>query len=205
MAGFKIDVTQVEQLTALLKQVPARMRSSFGLIKPEMGAYMIYSAVLEFGHTFRHEATLDTDTRKKAADDRRRRRGITLKGVAIVQRFDTYTTTTMPARPHIVPAIKNNIPFIIESLRDNLEVELGGTIKHKRATSFTKENARRVWLRTLMNKPLREAQQNSPIEFGMHRRSIRVFDQQRSNAVISVEQAKAKARASRKNRTGSVQ
>lgn len=170
--GFTVDVRDVIALRdRLLKNNPA-FRKAWESAIPEFGAHMIYSAVLEFGHTFNYPAKAAPSVR--AARALARRGGRPVASHILVKRLPNKTIVEVKGRPHIIPAVEKNKRWIVDQLKTEVLGTWGKVVNAKtgRTSVPSKKAVERIWLQILNDKPRRDAVAKAPYLFGFHRRSI---------------------------------
>lgn len=146
-----IDLTSFNHFIQNLDALRQLYGPAFMKVRPQFGAYMEYSAVLEYG-------------RKD-----RRMMEFHIPGGFLV---------SSTGAPHIRPAVYSNIPAITKHLRDVGQQACRETLYAQAAgkppLSLAKMIARveKAWGQVLNDKPRRDAVKNAPYEFGFHRRSI---------------------------------
>lgn len=154
------DFTGMTQLGQRLQTAHAAFGSAIEAIKPQFGAYMRYSAILENGSKYMPIGHIKTDP-------------VTGKPMA----------GKKPIGPHIRPAIENNAGLLLKGVTDFLVVM---TDQHLNGVRFFNSAAVKMalskkWDQLLNSKPRQDAAAKAPFEFGFHRRSIRGY----SNAPTS--------------------
>jgi len=120
----------------------------------------------------------------------------------------TFTSVARPyslrPRPHIIPAVLDNAAWIVDRIGDGFMEILQDKAQRGLGRDEIVRRAQRIWLRTLKDRPVRQARKNAPFEFGFHRRSIDAFAERRDPSAIRRQQEIAererakRARASRR-------
>lgn len=172
--SLSVDASDFRDMTEKLREIGKNFGPIFYAVKPEFGAYMVYSGVLEFG---RRDARM--------------------------MRFRIYgggTVASSHGVPHIRPAVKTNAAHIIQTLTvfssDIYQRLLAKgvnrySIKAKKQM-YIKE-LENVWTQLLMDRPRRYAVARAPYLYGFHRRSIQGRGTPITASEIAAMQAEAKA------------
>ena len=187
-----VDVRQVLELKQALMASTPQFARAWAACKPEFGAYMVYSNVLEGGHTYLYEAVRPPHIREANAAYKRLIMGVTLKNVARITRERFLTTVVMPPRPHILPAIKDNAGHIYRELLAGVTGYWGQVVRGRKQVSVPLSQIEALWLRILNDKPKKQAQRNAPVGEGAHRDSISAYARIRSASDIRSEQRRKK-------------
>jgi hypothetical protein len=107
------------------------------------------------------------------------------------------------ARPHIIPAVENNLKWILDEMSKGLfaEAGLGAVNKGVVRVSISKARKRveKLWEDTLNGKPLADARANAPVYFGIHKSTIRGYGKLRKDSdILNQQEATAKQVIQRK-------
>ncbi len=188
-----IDISQVTKLAQVINDATGQISAGLSALTGEFGAYMRYSAALEFGAVIKFPATRPPAVREHAAEMRRERLGIELKNVAFVQRSATETVVTLPPRPHIIPAINENKKAIVMHMEKGVTRLFQKALKGK--SGDTRKQIENLLAQALNDKPrraaIRKVRQQKIFEFGFHMRSIRGYAPKRNDSAVIAQQAQA--------------
>lgn len=167
--GFHVDAMQLEEFKMSMSDLARRFGPAFKTVHPTFGAYMRYSAVLEFGWRDRRSAKFR------------------LQGGALV--------ASTSGIPHIHPAIRNNIGFITKYLLDRVAIPALKDHFDTKGKSWPKtvKNLEKAWTSILNDKPRRDAVARAPYQYGFHRRSIQGSAYEIPAAKIAAMRAEAAA------------
>lgn len=146
-----IDLSELAGFFSRLQQLKQIYGPAFMKVQPRFGAYMEYSAVLEYGWKDGRSAAFHV-------------------------RGDILVVSSVGI-PHIRPAVLSNIGTIVTHLRDTgvkacREVLYAKGVGTPLTTAQMVKRVEMAWGQVLNDKPRRDAVNNAPYEFGFHRRSI---------------------------------
>ena len=175
MAVNLVDFSEIEDLQKDLLTASNTYATELKKVKPQFGAYMLYSIFLEEG------------TKKMPIGHVR---------VSIRKRLKRSTKIAFgkPIGPHILPAITNNATFLVRGVGGEVIRLFAQQIKTGRKPQNISGRVAQAWVRFLNDRPRQQAVKNAPFEFGFHMRSIRGWVEAPSSSDVKTMQAKAKSR-----------
>jgi len=166
-AGFAVDLRDLTEFQKSVDQMRLDFGPTFNKVKPTFGAYMRYSAVLEFGWRDKRMARFH------------------VRGGSVV--------SSDSGIPHIYPAIRNNAKAITEVLYDRVRKYVDVKLKRKGSESAHLKELEKAWGAALNDKPRRYAVERAPYQYGFHRRSIQGNAYELDSAKIREMRDRAKA------------